>query len=655
MPRSIGEANRDISAVRRMMAGKAQSAAALAQVQRIDAEGPPEARAYALHTLIEAYWFGGDEEKAYVPFSQAIAWYDEHPEWFDDTDRSNLFWSFKWMISGLRGFPRVPLQQLQNTMADMERRYALQGFSLDAPYQQRWQLAQHLGSPNEQALFDDWVRQPRDEMSDCQLCATGDRVEYFIENGRVDEGLALMQATIADSSIRSECFSEPATMYAVAQFAYLERGDTEAAVRAHHRCRTYWDESFTYGSGSRDLRLLHDRAFALEMVRGQCIEFLARTRNVDAAVRLLQSNQRFLTQSDTPLSRLRFLTGVGAALLVLVNHQDCGEMTISVGLPDIETLSQLLVWVQAQATELAAAFDARNGTSHQSDVMHQSWQVEPYPTQLDLRLVVEQPPEPVQPDSPEPGDDQSPAPTSDLVTQAEKLSRGSDPAGAIATYLQAADSFEQSGQLVDAGFARAEAGHLALAADDLDGAKACLSRAYQLLLAAKTAPEFVAPVAITLADCLAKAGGADAAEEVLGQVAAQLDAALDEPSPENVAADVAKAHEDDLRWARVSIDYQRAENLVRLGDAAAGAELAQRSAERFADLALFQQAAQAFQCAGVAWTDCDDDKAVWCLQSAVEGFGLAVRRQEKSQAVNLLVTLLQKLGRDEEAAAAATS
>ena len=78
--RSIDEANRDITMVRRMPNGRAKSAAALVEVDRIDAEGPPETKAYALHTLLEAYYFSDEEEKAFVPFTQEVAWYDSHPE-----------------------------------------------------------------------------------------------------------------------------------------------------------------------------------------------------------------------------------------------------------------------------------------------------------------------------------------------------------------------------------------------------------------------------------------------------------------------------------------------------------------------------------------------------------------------------------------------
>jgi len=643
---------RDVSAIRSMMSGKAQSAAALAELRRIESEGPAEVKAYALHALIEAYWFGGDQEKAYVPFSQAIAWYDVHPEWFDQADRNNLFWSFKWMVNGLRSYPRVAIEQLESTLDDMERRYALEGFTRDAPCQQRWHLARHRGLPDVPGLYDEWCRQTRDEMSDCDLCATGDKVEYLIETGYLDDGLQLMEATFADPSIRQECFSEPATMLSIAQFAYLQRGtpgDAARAAEAHRRCRSYWDQTTDFGSSSRDMRLVHERAFSMEAPRSSCIEFLARTHNGDAAIRLLESNRRFLLDADSPLSHLVFLTHTGTALKVLVDDFGRGDQAVTSEVPDVQTLEQLWKWVRTQAENLAAAFDARNGTSHQSDRLHEAWEAMPLDP-LDLRVVTEV--DDYTATAPPP-DDQTGADSPDLVTQADRLARHDQPAQAIASYLRAADEFESAGELVKAGFARAEAGHLALLMDDLDGAERCLTRATQLLRAAGTPPEFCAPVVVAQADCLAKLGRVPQAEAALGQIADALDAAIDGLQTDDLAPDVAQDHQDDLRWARASIDEQRASNLIAAGDTKAGAVLAQQVAEKYADLGLIQQSADAFGAAGQAWDGLDDEQAIWCLQSAIEGYELVGNRPAKSQIANSLVSLFQRLGRDQESAAVA--
>ena len=53
MTRSVAEANIAISRIRDMPYGIARSTASAAELDRITAEGPPEARAYALFTTVE--------------------------------------------------------------------------------------------------------------------------------------------------------------------------------------------------------------------------------------------------------------------------------------------------------------------------------------------------------------------------------------------------------------------------------------------------------------------------------------------------------------------------------------------------------------------------------------------------------------------------
>ena len=101
MTRTLDQANREIGRVRQMPYGLARTQAAERQVRLVDAEGPDAARAYALSTLVEAYQWGGEVDRSFVAFARLLRWWDEHPEHFDAHDRHGLFWSFKWMISGL--------------------------------------------------------------------------------------------------------------------------------------------------------------------------------------------------------------------------------------------------------------------------------------------------------------------------------------------------------------------------------------------------------------------------------------------------------------------------------------------------------------------------------------------------------------------------
>jgi len=306
--------------------------------------------------------------------------------------------------------------------------------------------------------------------------------------------------------------------------------------------------------------------------------------------------------------------------------------------------------VRSQAEVVAAEFDARNGTTHQTDLLHDAWQTTAFPTRLDMRVVPANEPDAEITAASEASDtDQQAADPSQLARQAEKLANSREPETAIDVYLQSAARFEQQGRLSDAGFARAEAGYLALQLDDMDGAEQCLGRATQLLKAAAVPPQFASPVSIVLAECLSRRGDTDRAAAILDQQAALLDAALDAPSPDGQTEAVTQIGLDDLRWARTRVDEARAMILLNNGDAS-GAALAEQVAASYASLGMIEPAAQAFHLAGRGWTGVDDDKAVWCLQSALEGYGIVLRRQPRLVVANQLVTLLQSLGRNDEAA-----
>jgi len=183
----------------------------------------------------------------------------------------------------------------------------------------------------------------------------------------------------------------------------------------------------------------------------------------------------------------------------------------------------------------------------------------------------------------------------------------------------------------------------------MDGAEQCLGRATQLLKAAAVAPQFASPVSVVLAECLGRRGETDKATAILDQQAALLDAALATSEDDGKSEDVAQTGLDDLRWARTRVDEARATMLLNSGDAS-GAALAEQAAESYASLGMLEAAAQAFHLAGQGWAGVDDDKAVWCLQSALEGYRIVLRRQPRLVVANQLVTLLQSLGRNDEAA-----
>ncbi|WP_246855149.1 hypothetical protein [Cellulomonas sp. Y8] len=474
MTRTLDEANREISRVRQMPYGLARSQAAERQVRLVDAEGPDAARAYALGTLVEAYQWGGEVDRSFVAFARLLRWYDEHPEHFDAHDRHGLFWSFKWMISGLADFPTVPAEQIDRTLADMERRYALAGNGMDAVAYERFAWARQRGAADVEAAYQAWIATPRDDFSQCEACDPGDRAAWLIGTDRAEEGIRIIEQTLAEDP---SCASEPADMLSYLAEAYLDQGRPRDAARTHRRAVAALAEAESDMVGAR----------------GRRVRLLARGGQAERAVRAIEADQQYLTGGDTPYSRLAFARLVGGATHVLRSAGQ-GDLPVRLASVPATTVAELDDWLRAEATALARQFDARNGTSAESESVARAWATEPAPHALDLDVLPRglaarggATPDAggsdadgsagsaagaaTSADGAAPGDARraAPADPAALAAEAERLAGTGDLESAAGAYLDAAVAFEGAGLLTESGFGYAEAAHCAQVLGDDDG------------------------------------------------------------------------------------------------------------------------------------------------------------------------------------------
>jgi tetratricopeptide (TPR) repeat protein len=642
MSRTLDEANREISAVRGMPYGLARTQAAERQVRVVEAEGPDEARAFALSTLVEAYNWGGEPEKSFVPFAQLLRWWDEHPEKFDEYDRHGMFWSYKRMVSELANFPTVPAAQIDRTLADMERRYALAGNGMDAVAYERFAWARQRGSSDVEQHFQAWVATPRDDFSQCEACDPGDRASWLIATDRVDEGIRLIEQTLTTDP---SCASEPADMLSYLAEAYLLTGRAQDAARAYRRAVAALAEADSDMVGAR----------------GRRIRLLARGGQPTRAIRAIEEEQHLLTGGDSPYSRLVFSVLVGAATHVLrAEHADAPVRLT--GVP-AATVAELDDWLRAQADELAAAFDARNGTAGESETVAQAWATEPAGVVLDLDVLprgagLAGGAGPAGGGAATGSGSGAPAGSgaaadpgasitdpAALIAEAERLSGAGDTEGAATAYLRAATAAESAGLLVESGFCYAEAAYCAQTLGDDDGAAGAYEAAVARLTAGGAEPATVAPVVVQWARAAAVAGGADRVLATVETLVAAL--AAQQPAPD-LAEDLAKKAEAERRRTTADLQDAAARLLATRGDdagAVEGARLAQQAAEAFGGLGAIADAAHAFWLAGRLHDRLGQvDEAVWNLESAVEGFAMVRRRDQRGEVANLLIDVLRRSG-----------
>jgi tetratricopeptide (TPR) repeat protein len=638
--RTLDEANREISRVRQMPYGLARTQAAERQVRLVDAEGPDAARAFALGTLVEAYQWGGEVDRSFVAFARLLRWWDEHPEHFDAHDRHGLFWSFKWMISGLADFPTVSADQIDRTLADMERRYALAGNGMDAVAYERFAWARQRGLPDAESAYQAWIATPRDDYSQCEACDPGDRAAWLLATDRAEEGVRLIERTLTEDP---SCASEPADMLSYLAEAYLDAGRPQDAARTHRRAVAALAEAESDMVGAR----------------GRRVRMLARGGQVDRALRAIEADQQYLTGGDTPYSRLAFARLVGAATHVL-RAGGHGDRPVRLTAVAAATVAELDDWLRVQADALAAQFDARNGTTAESESVARAWATEPAAHALDLDVLPRRlgdgartPAASAPSAASDPsGPSGAPPGPAELVAEAERLASAGDTEAAAGVYLDAAVAFEGAGLLTGSGFAYAEAAHCAQVLGDDDGAAAAYAAGVARLRAGEVDAPSLAPVVAAWARAAAVTGDAESVLAEADALVARLGTAGDAPDADRAPALVAR-DQAAARRALADLEDAAARLLATLGGperATAAAARAQTAAEAYAGTGAVADAAHAFWLAGRLHDDLGHvDEAVWHLESAMEGFAAARQRGPRGEVANALVDVLRRSGQESRA------
>jgi tetratricopeptide (TPR) repeat protein len=325
--------------------GAAHIAAAEEAVRHADALGDAELAFHARMAATPAYQHGGEPAKAFVTFSWCLAAYDEDPARFRAEDGSLLLWYFKYVVSSLTKFPEVPLDRTYAVIDDMQRRYTLGGHSLHAVYQYRWLVAHHLGDDAAaDAWYDKWYAAPRDDNSDCAGCDPTSKVSHLVDRGLDEEAVALGEPVLAG---RLGCREQPHSILTELLIPYLRTGRLEEARDAHRRA----------------YRAVRGNVANMSDVN-QHIYFCGVTGNEVRGLELLERHLDWLDRAPTPLTGMYFCAAAG---LVLSRLADSGHADVPVrrGSSDIR-VADLARELAGRARELAARFDARNGTDRQT-------------------------------------------------------------------------------------------------------------------------------------------------------------------------------------------------------------------------------------------------------------------------------------------------
>jgi tetratricopeptide (TPR) repeat protein len=184
---------------------------------------------------------------------------------------------------------------------------------------------------------------------------------------------------------RLTCTEQPQGILSNLMEAYLRTGEPAKAADAHRRA----------------YRLERTKLADLWDI-GSHVGFCARTGNEHRGLEILQRHVDWLEKAPSPGAEMMFAAD-GALLLRRLTELGHGELTVRRAGRDEIAAAELWPELAARARALAARFDARNGTGHQSALVEAEINAEPYGVDLVLSpsrrpavaVVVETPPEPV--------------------------------------------------------------------------------------------------------------------------------------------------------------------------------------------------------------------------------------------------------------------
>ncbi|GGP32439.1 tetratricopeptide repeat protein [Streptomyces melanogenes] len=327
--------------------GAARNARAETLAAAAEAGGDRELFRRALDGLIDAYEWSAERTKMVVPFARLLQEYDRDPSAFADHEVHGLFWRFKWVAGRIVESPEIPLAAVERWLTDMERRYRLAGYSERAVRQAEFHLADATG---DEARMDRaaaaWTAAARDRMSDCHACEINTQGWYWARKGDDAKAIGIWEPVLSGGK---SCMEEPHRVLAHSLLPLVRLGRLDEA-RSHHL---------------RGYRMARGKDSLLRSV-GRHIEFCALTGNESRGLEILAEHAAHLGPLTDVESQMEFAGGVLVLLRRLaelghghrpaVPYQGTGH-----------TVDELYARLSADATAIAARFDARNGSPHVSE------------------------------------------------------------------------------------------------------------------------------------------------------------------------------------------------------------------------------------------------------------------------------------------------
>ncbi len=301
----------------------------------------------ARNQLIEAATMGGYPEKTLVAFAWMLAQFDASQDQYG-WDEDDLLWKYKWVINSLWNFPTITRAQIEAAFDDFAARLERIGYGPRTLYYFRWIYESARGDGEAAEVWrNQWSRTKRDGLSDCSACEASFAVDYLR-----DQPEQALEAAKPILNGRLRCAEVPHTTLAAILEPMLKTGQFTEAVGTH----------------LRGYKMIRDNQEFL-IAAGQHMAFLAHTHNLPKAVELFERHLPWALATADLNRRYSFYTN---ALALLRRLRDAGQTYVNVQVPKDFAIqpspaglevTALEMYLRSEATTIAAAFDARNGTN----------------------------------------------------------------------------------------------------------------------------------------------------------------------------------------------------------------------------------------------------------------------------------------------------
>ncbi|MBY8848406.1 hypothetical protein [Saccharothrix longispora] len=325
--------------------------------------------------LIRSAYDLGRYDLMLAPFAWCGTAEKRDPGAFDEWETHSFDWAHKWIVSGLIADPRFTLAQIESFVDQLAARYQRLGYSMQPVHGARADLAAHVGDDEAyREHFARYLAVDRGPMSDCEACVVEEQAGHLIRQGRHAEAVAHAEHQLEQET---GCATQPQGILTTLTPAFVALGDVDRARQAHVVAH----------------RLIRD-----DLVGGYLddhLVFCATSGNVRRGVDLLRGHLHRVHHSTSPSQAAHF--SAGAALLLSRVDPDEEFAVPRDGVTTVLTAARLRELLEAQALDLAARFDRRNGSDAMSRRIRETLE-RPDTIPVPLAVPVATPPAPAAPE-----------------------------------------------------------------------------------------------------------------------------------------------------------------------------------------------------------------------------------------------------------------